>query len=53
MEYGLINLEYQNLDVLFIQTRRQELFKSHFGVINLKGFFTDSEKSEWIDYVFL
>lgn len=38
MQYCLINLEYQNLDVLFIQPRRQELFKSHFGVIYLKVF---------------
>lgn len=52
MEYCLINLEYQNLDVLFIQPRRQELFKSHFGGNICGSFFTGCEKSEWIGYVF-
>lgn len=51
MEYCLISLEYQSL--VFIELRRQELFKSHFGVIYLKVFFTDYEKLEWIGYVFL
>lgn len=53
MEYCIINFEYQNLDVLFTQPKRQELFKSHFGLIYLKVFFTDSDKSEWIGYIFL
>lgn len=53
MEYCLISLEYQSLDVLFIESRRQEMFKFHFGVISLKVFFTDSEKLEWIGYAFL
>lgn len=38
MEYCLINLEYQNLDVQFVQPGRQDLFKSHFGVTYLKVF---------------
>lgn len=53
MEYCLISPEYQSLHVMFMESRRQELFKSHFGVIYIKVFFTDAEKLEWIGYVFL
>lgn len=38
MEYCLVSLEHQGLDVQFIESRKQELFKSHFGVIYLKVF---------------